>query len=412
VPGMSLAKALMRCPQADFFPADHAAYRTVQQGLLAAVYQYTDRVETAGLGLIYIEVGQLARRFPEDDLLAQAIIEAVRETTGLDVRAGLAEQRFTAEQAARTAPLNHAIVVPSRQGRSFLSSLPLDVLPAEDEFLRRLDLLGIHTLGKLAAFPRVALIRQFGAKAGFLHDLAAGADPRPVAIDAPPLELRHEITFEPPTVVRQTLFAAAERLTNAIAETLNARGYQAQGLRIEIVDTSSIPHTTTTSVEPPTAEIEGLTRRVQVMVSRIRLGHPAETLEIVVYPLRPAYLGASQLALFSADRDERWRALQEALRRLRQRFGDFIVMIASLLNPPKPYPIEVITDREGIPTAFNWEGRRYRIVGIYEHWRERRFWWSRPIYRDFYRLEDHNEQVRVIVHDLRTTAWWLDRRGM
>ena len=290
-------------------------------------------------------------------------------------------------------------------------------LPAETEFIRRLGLLGVHTLGGLAALPRTALIRQFGAQAAFLHDLAANADPRPVQPDAPPLELRHLHTFEPPTAIRSFLLTVAEQMATVLGQTLSRQGYQAQGLRVEITDTAEVPHTTTTSIEPPTAEAEQLSRRIQFLVNRLHLDRPAETIEVVVYPLRPSYLGATQLAIFSATRDHRARQLQEALRRVRARFGEFIVMIASLIRPPGPRPIEVVTDAAHAPQTLICESNalgqgcaQYRVRRIYEHWRERRHWWAHPILRDYYRLEDTTGAVRLIYQDLATHGWWLERR--
>ena len=411
-PGIPLARAALRCPDADFVTADHVAYREAQEEMMAALHQFTDLVETYGLGLFFIEVAPLARRYPEDAALADAMITAIREVTGFDLQLGLAEARFTAEQAALAARRNHAMVVPAGRGRYFLSSLALTALPAEAEILRRLDLLGIRTLGELAALPRAAVMRQFGTQAGFLHDLAAGVDARPVLPDAPPLELRHQRTFEPPVADQPTLVAATHRMVSALAETLHRQGYQAQGLRIELTDTVERRHTTTTSVEPPTSDPARLDLRSQSLLERIGLEHPVETLEIVIYPLRPTYLGATQLALFPASRDQRRRSLHEALRRLRARFGEAIVRIASLVHPPEPCPIDVRTTERGLPTIFVWDERTYRVIRIYEHWRERRFWWARPVARDYYRLEDCGGHVRLIYLDLTTHAWRLDRRKM
>jgi len=133
---------------------------------------------------------------------------------------------------------------------------------------------------------------------------------------------------------------------------------------------------------------------------------------VILYPLRPTYLGVTQLALFSASQDQRWRSLQEALRRLRERFGELIVMVASLIRPPEPRLIEVRPGRSGTPETFIWEGRTYRVRQVYEHWRERRFWWALPMERDYYRLEDHTGQVRLVYRDLRSATWWLDRRRL
>ena len=417
VPGMSLARAALRCPEAQCLPADHSAYQNAQAQLEATLRGFTDRVETAGLGAFFLEVGQLVRRFPEDETLTKAIIETMRETDTFDLQVGLAERRFTAEQAALAALPNQAVIVPGRQGRSFLSSLPLTALPAETEFIRRLDLLGVHTLGRLAALPRTALIRQFGTQAAFLYDLAADADPRSVQPDAPPLELRHQHTFEPPTAIRSFLLTVAEQIATALGRTLSRQGYQAQGLRVEVTDTAEVSHITTTSIEPPTAEAGQLSRRIQFLVNRLHLDSPVETIEVAVYPLRPSYLGATQMALFSATRDHHARQLQEALRRIRARFGEFIVMIASLIRPPGPRPIEVVTDAAHTPQILIWESNaldrghvRCRVHRIYEHWRERRCWWAHPILRNYYRLEDTTGAVRLIYQDLATHRWWLERR--
>jgi protein ImuB len=364
-------------------------------------------------------------------VLAQALIDAVHEMSGLDLQVGLAEEQFTAEQAARAARLNTAVIVPPRRGRAFLAPLALNVLPAEAEILRRLSLLGVHTLGDLAALPRVAVMRQFGAHAGFLHDLASGADPRPVFVDAPPLELRHTVTFAPPTADRHTLQARGVRMAADLAAKLAQGQYQAQGLRIQVADMAGGITSTSSSVEPPTADAAWLERRIGTLLEQVVVKRPVETLEIVGYPLRPAHLGVTQLALFSAPLDARWQQLQEALRRLRARFGELVVSIASLVAPPRPRPIEVRVGVDAAPRVLIWQDRdlvghsdnetrypdtrmlhTYRVRRIYEHWRERRTWWAQPLERDYYRLEDVTGELRVVYLDRRTEQWWLERRRM
>jgi nucleotidyltransferase/DNA polymerase involved in DNA repair len=423
-PGMALARAALRCPEARILPAQHEAYQTAQTQFDAAARQFTDQVETAGLGSLFLEVGQLARRYPEDVVLTQALIDAIHEMSDLDLQVGLAEEHFTAEQAAQAACLNTAVIVPPRRGRTFLAPLPLSVLPAEAEILRRLSLLGVYTLGDLAALPRVAVIRQFGVHAGFLHDLASGADPRPVFVDAPQLELRHNATFDPPTADRYTLQARGERIAAELAAKLAQGQHQAQGLRIQVTDVEGVQTTTATSVEPPTGDEAWLARRIVILLEQLPLKRPVETLEIVGYPLRPVHLGVAQLALFSAPLDQRWQQLQEALRRLRARFGELVVRIAALVAPPDPRPIEVKPGVDAAPSLLIWRDdvstlrqdtgdlHTYRVRHIYEHWRERRSWWAHPQERDYYRLEDTTGTLRVVYLDRRTNQWWLERRRM
>ena len=416
-PGMELSRAEVLCPSAHFLPADEPAYRTAHKAVEESVRYYTDRVESLDLGLVLADVTGLERQFgaaPGDRAaggrMGAGLAREARSATGLDVRAGLAGSRFTAEQAAHATRPGGWHAIPLGQERSFLSSLPLSVLPSESETLRRLNLLGIRTLGALAKLPRLALIRQFGPQAGFLHDLASGADPRPILSQAPPLALGGAWNFEPPAVDRGRIAAHATRIITAIAADISRQGYQVEGLRISLEDETGKTHSSATSVQPPTADSDRLARRLDSLLERLSPPHPIVDLSVTLYPLRPAHLGATQLSLFTGPTDGRRARLQEALRRLRQRFGEMIIVIGSLLGPPPPRPIQVTTDPVGLPRAVVWPDHILPVDRIYEHWRENRRWWSRPVLRDYYRAETSDGQVRVLFCERSNDRWWLERR--
>jgi nucleotidyltransferase/DNA polymerase involved in DNA repair len=411
-PGMDLAQAAMRYPEARFLPADTDTYHTVQQLVDTALRQFTDRIETAGLGIWYVDVADMERMYPEDNDLAERILQTAREHSELTLQLGMANSRFAAQQAGYTAAPNTAVIIPPRRDGAFLSPLPLTQLPADDELLRRLDILGIHSLGALASLPRLALIRQFGSFAGLLHDMAAGRDPRPVHPEAPPLELRYSHLFEPVTADIARLHARTEAMTLVIAQTLQQQGYQAQGLRIHLDDESSKRHSASGILKPPTADGAQLQRRLMVLIDRLTLTEAVESVTLVIYPLRPSYLAAAQLALFTAVQDQQLTQLQQVLQRLRERFGQLIMVIASLVGPPRPQRIQVTTDAEAAPLALVWSDRIVAVHRIYEHWRESRFWWAQPVQRYYYRVEDANGQVRIVFRDMLGKTWWLDRRRM
>lgn len=413
--GMPLARAERLCPGATFVPAREAMYREAHALLESALRQHTDRVETAGLGYLFADLSDLyvpAGRDPaqvEGDLL-RLLTRDLRDVTPLDARVGLASQRFTAEQAARAAQAHSAYRVPPGQERTFLAPLPLTMLSLDPEMHRRLHLLGITTLGELARLPRVAIVRQFGVDAGLFHDLAAGRDPRIVYPDAPPLVLERRALFEPPVHDFGPLVARVTQLGEALAVDLTLRKYQAQGLTLTLDDEAGHTHTLRAAVEPPTADVERLKRYAAGLASRAALTRAVERATLALYPLRPTYLAATQLALFSAPSDARGRALQEVLRRLRQRFGELIVIVASLLAPPGPRPIQATTNPHGEPLALVWDQRIHPVVRVYEHWREKRRWWTKPLWRNYYRVELRDHQVKVVFRDLVDGDWYLERR--
>jgi nucleotidyltransferase/DNA polymerase involved in DNA repair len=421
-PGMRLSQAETLCPAARFVPAQEERYRAAHDALAGAARGFTSTVETAGLGLLYADVSGLERsfdaaqdrRFGPDSHLARQMAREAGHSSGLDVRVGIGSGRFVAEQAARAARPGGGCAVPPGEERVFLSPLPLSVLPADPEMLRRLHLLGVRSLGALAALPRLAVVRQFGPHAGPLYDLARGVDPRAVRADAPPLALERVHTFDDPLAGRAPLLAHAGRMAAALAAELSRRGYQAEGLRLQLEEESGEEHATGARVKPPSADAGKLSRLVARLLGELSPAGPVAVLSLAIYPLRPFHLGATQLALFTGASDSRGERLREALRRLRERFGEMIVVVASLLGPPPPRPIHVTTGPDGLPRALVWRDRIHEVETVYEVWRERRRWWSRPVERDYFRLETADGQVRVVFRDLGRGAgaarWLLERR--
>ncbi len=440
-PGMRLSQAERLCPAACFVPAREEAYHAVHDALAAAAGRFTPTVETAGLGLLYADVSGLGRsfgsaqdrRFGSDTRLAHQLALEAGQISRLDVRVGLGSGKFVAEQAVRAARPGSGCVVPPGEERAFLSPLPLSALPAGPEMQRRLHVLGVRTLGALAALPRLAVVRQFGSHAGPLHDLARGADPRPVHPATPPLQLARTRTFNDSLSDRAPLLAHADQMATELAEALSHRGYQAQGVRLRLEEKSGGERTAGMPVKPPSADSEKLSRLAGRLLGGLTPAGPVVGLSLTVYPLRPFHLGATQLALFTGTPDSplgfpsalpfdpstalrtgaqgrRRERLREVLRRIRERFGEMIIVVASLITPPPPRPIQVTTDPQGLPRALVWRERIREVVAVYEIWRERRYWWSRPVERDYFRLETAGGQMRVIFRDVRADRWLLERR--
>lgn len=430
-PGIRLSQAEALCPGARFVPAREEMDRAAHDALAAAADRFTPTVETAGLGLLYAEVSGLERRFGPDRQLARRMAREARQISGLDVRVGVASGKFVAQQAALAAQPGNGCAVPPGGERVFLSSLPLSALPAEPEFGRRLHLLGVRTLGALAALPRPALVRQFGRSAGPLHDLARGVDPRPVHPDAPPLAMTRTRAFNDSLEDRAPLLAHAGQMSAELAEALARRGYQAEGLRLCLEEENGVDgkgysdgapsplkrrHSDGARISPPSSDPGRLSRLAGRLLGKLSPAGPVAALSLTVYPLRPFHLGATQLALglersaFGGAPDARRERLHEALRRLRERFGEMIIVLASLIGPPPPRPVQVTAGLDGLPRALVWREHMREVETIYEAWRERRHWWGHPVERDYFRLWTCDGQMYVVFRDLRTGRWWIERR--
>jgi DNA polymerase-4 len=441
-PGMRLSRAEALCPKARFLAADEEAYDTAQQALADSIRCLSPAVESHKLGHVYGDISGLKRRFEDDADRVRRLIEETINASVPDAQIGVAGSKFVAQQAARAANPGEMCIVPPDEEQAFLSSLDISVLPLDPEMERRLLLLGVRTLGALAKLPRLAVLRQFGSSAGPLYDLACGTDARPIHADAPPLRLVRSHNFVDPLSDRAPLLAHVERMTQDLSKEMSRRGYQAEGLQLQIEEAQgderavreASPQAIGKPVKPPSSSADHLARLGARMLGSLIIGVPVSSLSLTVYPLRPFHLGAAQLTLFGstavspfASHTTFGQALRETLQRLRDRFGELSVLIASLVVAPAPRPIQVTTDRQGLPKGIVWRERIWRVRSTYEHWRERRHWWGDPFERDYFRLEiedgstrspmgrlrpstQSSGRMKVIFRDVRADRWYMERR--
>jgi len=71
--------------------------------------------------------------------------------------------------------------------------------------------------------------------------------------------------------------------------------------------------------------------------------------------------------------------------------------------------IKVITDSEGVPISFQWNGRVHHILLISKHWRVHDGWWRREVWRHYFKLVTDSGLLCVIYHDLLKGSWYLQR---
>ena len=413
MPGMSLRRAEKLCPNATFLPAREPLYRIAHDQLLALLAQYTERIEVAGPGFLFAQVSGLESLFGPDEQLVTMVAAKAAQVSKLQVSAGLATGKFVAQQAANVIQPGAGLVIPPGRETKFLAPLPLNTLPATPEMLRRLELLGIDTLGSLAALPRESLVDQFGAFAGPLHDLACGKDKRPVVSQAPPLVIEKRREFQEPLVTRPPVTAHVTQMAAEIGAELAGRGYQAEGLLVKVeTPNAADARSSGRAVKPPSADANRLGRQANHLLDDLLLNDRVVAITLQSYPVRPDYMGIVQLSLFESAAIQRQQRLDEVLRLLRQRFGEQIVMVASLLGPPLPKPIKVTLNADRTPATLEWGGKTRSVSQVYEVWRERRSWWGLPVDRDYYRIETSRGASHVVFRQIGTNQWMLDRRHL
>ena len=328
-PAMSVRQAEHRCPQMELLAPDPEATERLRNALAAALYDLAPLVEVRREGHAWLDLEGVPRRG-----------EAIRETrrrlrlaAGCEPRLGLASGPFSARLAAARARPGRLLEV--QDARAFLAPLPVAELGHLDaEQLDRLDLLGLRSLGQVAALGPRQLESQLGGAGRQAVRLARGEEPEGLEPWQPPLFTTAHRQFEPPVEDREALLFVARAMAGDLAAELGLRGAGAKKVRLRVLTESgpeereSLVHHSLSSQ----AELFGL------LGSWLKEWQPAAPVtELLVELPELEAAGRRQLRLWSGGDGTR-EEVDAAFERLQERHGDTIALSirTALLNSGVP----------------------------------------------------------------------------
>ena len=214
--GQVLAEAIGWCPPLVVLESRPARARRAADQLVEAAAAVSPLVEEATPGEVYADLRGIEGLYPHEDAIAQALLDATPEALG--VRLGLAGSRFTARAAASVASPGAWLRVGDAEAREWLAPLPTALLPLDETSREWLGLLGLATLGDLAALPRHAVEAQLGADGGRAWLAARGEDATPVTPMVHGERVVERAQTEPPlTALEAVLHTFGQLLGRALA---------------------------------------------------------------------------------------------------------------------------------------------------------------------------------------------------
>jgi DNA polymerase-4 len=331
--GMPTLHARRLCPGAHFLPPDHRAYSEASAEVFAVFGSFTPAVEPVSVDEAFLDISGLRLAYASPEDVGRELRSAVRARTGLPASVGLATNKLLAKLASRAAKPDGLHLVRAGEEIAFLHPLAIRALWGVGEATHaRLEELGVHTVGDLAALPRDLLERRLGqALGGHLSDLARGYDPRPVEAGGPAKSISVEETFAHDLAGRAALEEELLRLADGLASRLRAAGAAARtvSLKVRFADFTTISRSHTLPAAVNTGHdlyhaARALLERAAVGRRRVRLlGLGGESLEDAAAP--------RQLGL----EPEQWGLVEDAVGRVRDRFGRAAVQRARLARPDR-----------------------------------------------------------------------------
>lgn len=355
VTGEPVASALKKCPSLVMAPPDHELYRRYSRRMMSLLASYTSDLEQLSVDECFLYYTPIAFRFPSPVKAASIIKEHIFRELGFTVNIGIAPNKLLAKMASD-------FQKPDRIHTLYMEEIPKKMwpLPVGELYTvgrssaARLQQLGIHTIGELAASDPEFLAAHFKSHGRQMWEFANGIDLRPFQFQPEKAKgVGNSITLSRDALTRKEACQILLSLAESVSGRLRKAGMMAESICVEIkyhtfetcshqMGLSSPSNTTDTLYRAACILFDELwnqspIRLLGIRTSKLVSDDTPVQMSIFDYPQNdPAVPKAEGNVSPSPADTQKQRQLEQALDSIRQKYGRDAVQRGSFLKqPPK-----------------------------------------------------------------------------
>lgn len=179
--GESILEARRKCPQLVILPPHYDEYVKVSRAARRIYSDYTDLIESFGIDECWIDVSDSEYLFGSGVRIADEIRERVKRELGVTVSIGVSFNKIFAKLGSDLKKPDATTLISRKNFKTLVWRLPAEeLLFVGRSTKRRLNTLGIFTIGELANADPDLLSRFLGKNGLMLQNFALGRDSAPV----------------------------------------------------------------------------------------------------------------------------------------------------------------------------------------------------------------------------------------
>ncbi len=341
--GMSLTAAAKLAPNAIFLPTRSGTYGSYAGRVREVIERTCPVVQVASIDEFYLDLSGCERLYarPADGTGDQTIVRtvtemaaAIRAEVGLPASVGIATCKPVSKVACCLAKPRGVLMVPAGGEAAFLQPLPVRRLPGIGPVAeRKLEELGIQTLGQVAAAPLQDLRRVLGAWAVSIKQTSAGRHgstdlerDRPAFQEHDPVRgtvgsISNERTFRHDVGDSRVIEAMLSGLCERVCWRARKRGIKARTVTLKLRYADFHTITRARTITPTCSELELYPVIQEIFEAAYTRRLPVRLLGIALSNLG---LFDDQLELFQTGQPE----LHGAMDQIREKFGFDAIRLA------------------------------------------------------------------------------------
>ncbi|MBW6468225.1 MAG: DNA polymerase IV [Coriobacteriia bacterium] len=231
---MPSARAAALCPDAVWARPRGERYRDVSRAVREIFRSVTPHVQPTSIDEAYLDATPGAHSGEHPLSIASRIRDEV-DRLGVSCSIGIATNKTVAKIASDRDKPHGITVVPPGEEASFLSPLPVRLMPGIGSVTAsRLERLGITTLGDVAALDELTAREVLGSWGPELVDRCRGIDLRPVRDNPPAKSVSNERTFAEDAHTAADVRSVITALAGKVAGRLRAKHLSGRTVTLKV----------------------------------------------------------------------------------------------------------------------------------------------------------------------------------
>jgi len=330
---MPLRTAAKMCPHAIFVNGHPERYRECSEKVYKVLGTFTPQVEMASIDEAYLDMTGTERLHGPPLKAADHLHQRMKTETGLNCSVGIGTSRLIAKVSSAQAKPNGVLWIIAGQEAKFLAPLDVREIPGVGKVMEtHLHALGIKKVGDLARLEDGELEERFGKWGLALAGKARGEDAggwfdSEVGADISAKSISHEHTYNEDTADPAQLEATLMRLSEMVGRRLREANFHARTIQLKLRYKDFTTITRAHTLPAPTQLDTEIFEQVRALFRKNRR-KGAEVRLLGVHASSFTAQGA-QIDLLEGSRQERWKNALAAADRLRDKFGESSVTLAT-----------------------------------------------------------------------------------
>ena len=324
--GMAIWQAKQCCPNLVVLPPDMREYIRISR-LAREIYEdYTDQIEPFGLDENWLDVTGSVGLFGSPMAMAREISDRIKFELGITASIGVADSKITAKLGSDFEKPDAITRIEADNYREIAYPLPVrDLLYVGPATERKLNSIGIYTIGQLAQCPVDCLTYKLGKMGAVLHTFAEGKDPSPVKrtdYTATVKSVGNSATTPRDLTCDDDVRLMLYLLAESVATRMRDLAARCMVVELYVRDTRLFSYTRQRKLAVPTCSSAEIAQvAFELFRANYRWAQPVRSIGVRGAELVEADAGVQTSLLDDDTKREKWERIDAAMDRLRQRYG-------------------------------------------------------------------------------------------